>query len=260
MTDVRYIDIGLNLFSRQYAGCEDEIVSAAAAAGVGIIITGSGERSSAQAERYVREHKGIYATVGVHPHEASSFGPDMPKRMESWIRNNPGIVAVGECGLDYDRMYSPKEAQLRAFEAQAELAEGLEKPLFLHEREASEDFLGILKRHAGICRRAVVHCFTGDRKTAESYLELGCMIGITGWVCDERRNADLLDALKGIPEERLMAETDGPYLKPRIKGLKDPNRPEYIVHVIRKIAECKETDEEELRIRILKNTKEFFGI
>ena len=258
--EVSSIDIGLNLFSKQYAGREDEIVSSTAAAGVGIIITGSSEKSSEQAQLYVREHEGIYATVGVHPHDAKSFTKDTASHLHSWICENEKIVAVGECGLDYDRMYSPKDVQLEVFEKQLSLAEELKKPLFLHERSASEDFAKILKRHSSVCERAVVHCYTGDRETAEEYLELGCMIGITGWVCDERRNAELLDALTVIPKERLMAETDGPYLKPRIRGLKDPNRPEYIVHVVRKIAEVKGLEEETLRLQLLKNTKEFFGI
>lgn len=257
---IKYIDIGLNLFSRQYAGREDEIVRDASEAGVGIIITGSSETSSSLAAGYVRDHEGIYATAGIHPHDAKSFGKDTMARLRSWISENPRIVAVGECGLDYDRMYSPKEVQLEVFERQVELAEELGKPLFLHEREASADFATILKRHRTVCERAVVHCFTGNAATAEEYLSLGCRIGITGWVCDERRNADLLEALSTIPANRLMAETDGPYLKPRIRGLKDPNRPEYIVHVVRRIAEIKGLDEEVLRAQILKNTREFFGI
>jgi TatD DNase family protein len=141
------------------------------------------------------------------------------------------------------------------------LAEELGLPLFLHERSAAEDFTKILSGHPEAAKRAVVHCFTGDRATVEKYLELGCMIGITGWVCDDRRNAELLDALEVIPAERLMAETDGPYLLPRgIKGLKNPNVPENIIYVVRKLAEVKGIEEEELRKNILENTMRFFGI
>ena len=106
-----------------------------------------------------------------------------------------------------------------------------------------------------------MHCYTGDKATALRYLKLGCMIGITGWVCDERRNAGLLDALDIIPPERLMAETDGPYLLPRgIKGLKNPNVSENIVYVVRKLAEVKGIDEEKLREILLANTRSFFRI
>lgn len=257
----KYIDIGLNLFSKQFAGQEDEIVTRAAQQGVGMIITGSSEHSSAQAADYVKKHPGIYATAGVHPHDAKSVDKLTIDHLRKLMQSSDQMVAVGECGLDYDRMFSPKDVQLRVFEQQIELAEELNKPLFLHEREAAADFTEILKRHKAICPRAVVHCYTGTRATAEQYLELGCMIGITGWVCDDRRNGDLLEALKVIPVERLMAETDGPYLLPRgIKGLKNPNVPENIVYVVKKIAEVKGVEEEELRLRILDNTKRFFAI
>ncbi|MBR1470609.1 MAG: TatD family hydrolase [Lachnospiraceae bacterium] len=259
--DYRYIDIGLNLFNEQFAGQEDEIAERAAQQGVGFVITGSSERSSAQAAAYVKDRPDVYATAGVHPHDAKRSDAKTIARLRALFRDNARMVAVGECGLDYDRMFSPREVQLRVFEEQIGLAEELEKPLFLHERAAAADFMQVLKKHPQVCPRAVVHCYTGDRATAEQYLELGCMIGITGWVCDQRRNADLLDALQVIPAERLMAETDAPYLIPRgIRGLKNPNLPENIVYVVRKLAEVKEMEEERLRVQLLENTKRFFGI
>lgn len=259
--ETNYIDIGLNLFSKQFAGQEDEIVTRAAQQGVGIIITGSSEHSSAQAASYVKKHPGIYATAGVHPHDAKSCDKLTIEHLRKLLQSSAQMVAVGECGLDYDRMFSPKDVQLKVFEQQIELAEELNKPLFLHERDAAEDFAEILKRHKDICSRAVVHCYTGTKATAERYLELGCRIGITGWVCDDRRNGDLLEALKVIPVERLMAETDGPYLLPRgIKGLKNPNLPENIVYVVRKIAEVKGVEEDELKRTLLENTRKFFPL
>ena len=157
-------------------------------------------------------------------------------------------------------MFSPKDVQLKVFEEQVNIAEELDKPLFLHERDADADFAQIMKRYPKRCERAVVHCFTGSRATAEKYLELGCMIGITGWVCDERRNAEVVEALRVIPADRLMAETDGPYLKPRNVKLKGANRPEYIKYVVEKIAEIKEMPAEELAEVLLGNTKRFFGM
>ena len=146
------------------------------------------------------------------------------------------------------------------FERHLRMAEEIGKPLFLHERSAHEDFARILSAHPDVCSRAVVHCFTGDAKTAERYLSLGCMIGITGWICDDRRNEDLLSAIKIIPPDRIMAETDGPYLKPRIKGLKDPNVPQYVSYVVSRIAREKCVSEEALRDMILRNTIKFFDL
>ena len=257
---MKYIDIGLNLFSKQFAGREEEILKRAGEMEVSFIITGSSIRSSEAAARFSEAHEGVYCTAGIHPHEADTASEDALRRIRRLL-DKPCVIAAGECGLDYDRMYSPKEAQLKCFERHLVFAEECGKVLFLHERAASEDFTALMKEHAAAAERSVVHCFTGTAAEAEGYLSLGCMIGITGWICDERRNGDLKDALKTIPVDRLMAETDGPYLLPRgIKGLKNPNLPENVVYVVRKIAELKDMDEEELRTALLENTKRFFGI
>ncbi len=257
---MRYIDIGLNLFSEQYRGREEEIYKTAAENDTAFVITGSSEHSSKLACAFAGEHKDVWATAGVHPHDAKSYTEESTRLIRRLLSENESCVAVGECGLDYDRMYSPKDVQLWAFEEQLRIAEEYDRPLFLHERAAAEDFAGLLKKYPGRCGKAVVHCFTGDAKTAETYLSLGCMIGITGWVCDERRNADLCGALSVIPPNRLMAETDGPYLKPRNAGLKGDNRPEYIEYVIRKIAGIKGIEEDTLAEILLENTRKFFGI
>lgn len=256
---MKYIDIGLNLFSEQYRGSEEEIYRTSLANGTAFIITGSSMRSSAEAARFAEGRDKVWSTAGVHPHDARHWDENSGKRMRE-LAGKKCNVAIGECGLDYDRMFSPKDVQLKVFEEQVSIAEELDKPLFLHEREAAEDFARIMRSYPGRCKKAVVHCFTGSRETAEKYLELGCMIGITGWVCDERRNAEVTEALKMIPLDRLMAETDGPYLKPRNVKLKGANRPEYIRYVVEKIAEIKETDAEELATVLLENTRKFFGV
>ena len=256
---MKYIDIGLNLFSEQYRGEEEEIYRTALANSTAFIITGSSMRSSAEAARFAEGRENVWSTVGVHPHDARHWDEKSGARMRELAAKKCN-VAIGECGLDYDRMFSPKDVQLKVFEEQLRIAEELDKPLFLHERDADEDFARLLKAYPDRCKKAVVHCFTGSRKTAEKYLELGCMIGITGWVCDDRRNAEVTDALKIIPIERLMAETDGPYLKPRNVKLKGANRPEYIRYVVEKIADIKQTDEEELRKILMENTRRFFEI
>lgn len=271
--ELKFMDIGVNLFSSQFAGREREIAERAAESGVGVIITGSSLRSSRQAaefaEVYNKEREAgnektrfpVYSTAGVHPHDAKHCDEDTIAELRKTLTGHASAIAVGECGLDYDRMFSPAEVQRLWFERQIALAEELELPLFLHERAASEDFSAILAGHPDACRRAVVHCFTGTRKEAERYLELGCMIGVTGWVCDERRNGDLLEALQSIPAERLMAETDAPYLKPRgIKGLKGSNVPENIRYVVERIASEKHMETEKLAEILLNNTRRFFGI
>ena len=256
---MKYIDIGLNLFSEQYKGREEEIYKTSLANGTAFIITGSSMRSSAEAARFAGGRENVWSTAGVHPHDAKHWDVGSGARLRELALKKCN-VAIGECGLDYDRMFSPKEVQLKVFEEQINIAEELDKPLFLHERAADADFAEVMRRYPKRCERAVVHCFTGNAKTAEMYLALGCMIGITGWVCDERRNAEVVEALKIIPVERLMAETDGPYLKPRNVKLKGENRPEYIKYVVAKIAEIKEMPAEELAEILLGNTKRFFGI
>ncbi|MCR5210646.1 MAG: TatD family hydrolase [Lachnospiraceae bacterium] len=261
--EIRYTDIGLNLFNDQFRGKENTVIDNAYAAGVRVIITGSSLHSSLCAAEFCagsRKEK-VYFTAGIHPHDAKSCDKAALEKIKEIIQaNKERIVAVGECGLDYDRMFSPKDIQLKAFEEQIEVAEWSGLPLFLHERDAADDFIRILEKHRDVAKRAVVHCFTGNRDTAQAYLSLGCLIGITGWVCDKRRNAALVDALDIIPAESLMAETDGPYLLPRgIKGLKNPNVSENIVYVVKKMAEIKSADEESLRRQILENTERFFS-
>ncbi len=258
--EYEYIDIGLNLFCSQFKGRENEIADDSTAAGVGFIITGSSERSSIAAAEYANTHEGAYSTAGIHPHDAKSCTADTIKTLEKLLESS-SVVAVGECGLDYDRMFSPAQVQRDVFEKHICLAEKTGKPLFLHERSAEDDFFEILSRHPEAAKKAVVHCFTGSADTARRYLSLGCMIGITGWICDDRRNAELLQAAKIIPPDRLMIETDAPYLLPRgIKGLKNPNLPQNVVYVSRKLAEVKCCSEPALRKILLENTKRFFGI
>ena len=258
---MEYIDIGVNLFSNQFKEREDKIVENAKKNNIGIIITGSSLRSSELADQYTKKNTETYATAGVHPHAAKTCNHNTIDKLENMILNNKNIVAVGECGLDYDRMFSTKEEQLYWFEKQIELAEKLNMPLFLHERCAENDFIEILKKHRDICKKSVVHCFTGKKETALRYLNLGCMIGITGWICDDKRNKDLLEAIKIIPIERLMIETDAPYLIPKgIKGIGGTNVPENIIYVSKKISDIKNIDENILKRQLLNNTKRFFNI
>ena len=170
-------------------------------------------------------------------------------------------MAVGECGLDYDRMYSTKENQLYYFKKLIALGEKLKKPLFLHERDAEEDFISCFAGHEDICRRSVVHCYTGNKKTAETLLDMGFFIGITGWICDERRAEALREAVKIIPPDRILLETDAPYLTPRgIPGLKRTNVPQNIVYVARALAHYMGVSEEDVIRHAKINTERIFGV
>ncbi len=256
--NTEYIDIGTNLFSDQFDGKRDQILNDAASFNTVAVITGSSHRSSRQALDYVHEHGG-YCTAGIHPHTAREATDSVMADIRTFALD-PQVIAVGECGLDYDRMFSPADVQRKVFERHLEIASEINKPLFLHERSAHDDFYKILSEYPELCSRAVVHCFTGNEREAEKYLSLGCMIGITGWICDDRRNADLLRAIRIIPPDRLMAETDAPYLMPRIRGLKSPNVPQNIRYVVTRIAHEKCMSEASLKVQILNNTRKFFSI
>lgn len=210
------VDIGANLAHESFAADLDAVLARARAAGVDrIVVTGSGADSNEQALALARAHPGLlYATAGLHPHHASDWNERLAARIAELARE-PQLVALGECGLDYFRDLSPRAAQRQAFVAQLALAIAAGKPLFLHQRDAHADFLAILREHRAQLADVVVHCFTDTAEALADYLALDCHIGITGWICDERRGRHLLDAVTTIPLDRLMIETDAPYLLPR---------------------------------------------
>ena len=256
---IQYYDIGLNLFCRQFKD-PDRILADAAEAGVACILTGSDMKESEQVSTYTATHD-CFGTCGIHPHGADRARPEDFTRMREIITGNPKIVAVGECGLDYDRMFSTRENQLRCFDRHIRLAEELQKPLFLHERSASADFAARMKKHPAQCSRSVVHCFTGDAKTLQMYLEMGFYIGITGWICDDRRGKELREAVRHLPADRVMIETDAPYLTPKnVKGLGNVNVPQNIRYVAAELAKHMKISEEELVKQACENTKRFFGL
>lgn len=249
----KYIDIGVNLYNKQFKGKEEELKRLSDSAGVAMIVTGSDFNSSKKALE-----SEFMCTVGFHPHAASTFDKKNELLLEEMVKHK-NVVAVGETGLDYDRMFSPLEKQIESFEKHIDIARRVEKPLFLHERKAVDDFYEILKKNRDMASKSVVHCFTGNKETVMRYLNLGCMIGITGWICDSRRNKDLLEAIKVIPINRLMIETDAPYLTP-YKELGHCNMPSNIIYVVDKIAELKKVDKEKLRETVFNNTERFFGV
>jgi len=256
---IKYYDIGLNLFCKQYNEPE-KILQDALEDEICCILTGSDMKSSERIHAFVKDHD-CYGTCGIHPHGADGAKAEDFLRIREIVSSNEKIVAVGECGLDYDRMFSTRENQIRCFEHHLKIAEELGKPLFLHEREAAEDFIARFKKHGDLCRHSVVHCFTGSKETLMKYLDMGFYIGITGWICDERRGDALREAVKYIPLERLMIETDAPYLTPRnIKGLDRTNVPQNIKYVAAELAKNMGVGEEELIMAVKENTEQFFGI
>lgn len=257
--NIKYYDIGLNLFCRQFPEPE-KIIANAAAAGVCCILTGTDRRENQQIDEFVRTHD-AFGTAGIHPHNADSARKEDFEQIERLITENPKILVVGECGLDFDRMFSSRENQIRCLEKHIVLAERMGKPMFLHERSAADEFAKRFKKHPDICKKSVVHCFTGDRNTLEQYLSMGFSIGITGWICDERRGKELREAVKIIPLDRIMIETDAPYLTPRnVPGLGRINVPENIVYVARELAKYMKVEEQELILHAKQNTERIFGI
>lgn len=254
----QFYDIGLNLFCKQFRDPE-KILRNAELSGVGCIITGSDMKSSRRTAEFVRNRSDVWGTAGIHPHHADSAKESDFLELESMHTDNPGLVAVGECGLDFDRMFSTKENQIQCLERHITLAEQLHKPLFLHERDASEDFIRVFQNHPEICKHSVVHCFTGNRDTLAQYLEMGFSIGITGWICDDRRAQALRDAVTILPPDRVLLETDAPYLIPRnVQGLGRINVPENICHVAHTLAEYMQIPEQELIAHAKENTEKIF--
>lgn len=254
-----YYDFGLNLFCRQFPEPE-KIIQNAAKAGVTCILTGTDRKENRQIDTFTKEHR-VYGTAGIHPHNADRGEKADFDLIEKLVTENKKIVAIGECGLDFDRMFSTRENQIRCLEKHIVLAEKLGMPLFLHERSASEEFVRRFKKHPEVCKRSVVHCFTGNRKTLEKYLEMGFSIGITGWICDDRRGKELREAVGIIPPDRILLETDAPYLTPRnIPGLNRTNVPENIVYIARELAKYMKIPEEALKENARKNTERIFRL
>jgi TatD DNase family protein len=234
------VDIGANLTNKAFAGDLEQVIARAFAAGLAaIVVTGSSIAGSRDSLALARKKAGkLFSTAGVHPHHASELDGDGLAVLRDCLAA-PECVASGECGLDYDRDYSPRADQRRAFAAQLALAVELERPVFLHERAAHDDFAAILREHLPSLPRAVVHCFTGTGDELDAYLALGCHIGITGWICDERRGLHLRDLVKRIPSDRLMIETDAPYLLPRDLKPAPKNRrnePGLLPHIAKTVA------------------------
>jgi TatD DNase family protein len=259
---VELIDIGANLAHDSFDADRDAVLARARAAGIAqIIVTGSSEASTRQAIELSRAHPAVlFATAGVHPHHATDLTPAALPALEAAARD-PAVVAAGECGLDYFRDFSPRDAQRRAFAWQLEIAARVDKPVFLHQRDAHEDFVAILREHG--VTRGVAHCFTAGEKERDVYLDLGLHIGITGWINDERRGQHLREVVKGIPADRLMIETDSPYLLPRdIRPAPKSrrNEPMHLPYVVNAIARARGEAPETVAAASTAAARRFFAL
>ena len=261
---VALIDIGANLTHDSFDHDRDDVLARARAAGVvQQVLTGTTVEASAKALALARQYPGeLFATAGMHPHHAGDFDDDARERFRELAAADE-VVAVGECGLDHFRNFSPPADQERAFVAQLELACELHMPAFLHQRDAHDDFVAIVREFRDRLPAAVAHCFTGGRKQARDYLDLDLHIGITGWLCDERRGAELRDAVRYIPAGRLMIETDSPYLMPRDldpKPASRRNEPMHLAHILGALARHRGEHTTELGPQTTVTARRFFGL
>ncbi len=237
------IDIGINLGHDSFVADRQSVIARAHAAGVvQMIITGASGQGTREAIALARTDPGrLFATAGVHPHHATELNPALLAEIESLARA-PVVVAIGECGLDYFRDFSPRTVQQRALHLQLELAARLGKPVFLHERDAHDDFVSILREHRASLVGGIAHCFTGTGDQLQRYLQLDLAIGITGWICDERRGAHLLGLVREIPAGALQLETDAPYLLPRDLAPRPHSRrnePMHLRHIAAVVAQAR---------------------
>ncbi|MDM7480970.1 hydrolase TatD [Halomonas sp. 141] len=257
------VDIGANLTHESFQRDLSDVIARARAANVTrMIVTGTDVAHARQAVEMARQFAGLYATAGVHPHDASGWSEDVAQALGN-LYTLPEVVAVGECGLDFNRNFSTPQEQERAFEAQLALAAASGLPLFLHERDAGQRMREILHHWRDDISHAVIHCFTADRETLRGYLELDLHIGLTGWICDERRGHHLRDLVREIPLDRLMVETDCPYLLPRnlpakLKGRR--HEPALLPWIVQEIARWHQVSDTELAAATTRTALQFFRI
>ncbi|PRY61670.1 Sec-independent protein translocase TatD [Vreelandella songnenensis] len=257
------VDIGANLTHESFDRDLEDVIARAQAAQVNtMIVTGTDLSHAEQAIELARRFPGLYATAGVHPHDASAWNAELAGKMAA-LHAQPEVVAVGECGLDFNRNFSTPKEQEQAFEAQLGLAAESGLPLFLHERDAGSRMREMLAAWRDDISNAVIHCFTADRETLHGYLNLDLHIGLTGWICDERRGHHLRPLVKDIPLARLMVETDCPYLLPRnlpakLKGRR--HEPALLPWIVREIAQWRGVSEAELASATTQTAQRFFRL
>lgn len=261
---MQLIDIGANLTHSSFRHDLQDVLDDATAAGVStIVVTGASDEGNRDAQQLVQQYPGLlYATAGVHPHHAGEYTDASDGLIRELVASN-SVVAVGECGLDYCRNYSPHPAQRQVFERQLTIAAENGMPVFMHLRDAFDEFVAIVKDYRADLPAAVAHCFTGTEEELEGLLDMDMHIGITGWICDERRGHHLREFLHKVPADRLMVETDAPYLLPRDLLPKPKDRrnvPANLPHVLQAVAAAVGRPVEQVAIETTQTAQRFFTL
>lgn len=264
----KFIDIGINLTNKQFHNDIDIIIQNALDADVSqMILTGTSIKNSEASSKIAKQYPGtLYATAGIHPHDAKSFDGQSISKLKSLLKEKH-VISVGECGLDFDRDFSPRSIQEQCYKAQLELAIEVKKPLFLHERAAFERFMALTNEYLPQLPKAVVHCFTGSLTEAKSYLDKGFYLGFTGAVSDSNRFSHLKEVLQYIPLDRMLIETDAPFMLPKnvpkqalTKYHERRNEPAFLPFVAGTIAQFKGISLSKVAEESTKNAKDFFSI
>ncbi|MFK7915449.1 MAG: TatD family hydrolase [Pseudomonadales bacterium] len=265
------IDIGANLLSGQFDADREQVLTRARQAGVKtIIVTATDLEESRAATDYCAARPELFCTAGIHPHDASAATAaeiDSAVSQITSLAKEPVVVAIGETGLDYFRDFTDPGDQRRVCAAQLTLAKQLKLPVFAHDRDASEDMVRLIKASGINPATIVIHCFTGDELALQRYLDLGCMIGITGWLCDTKRGAELREIVGQIPADRIMIETDAPYLRPHNapkdalasgSGSRRRNEPALLPYVAQTLAKCMGLSVADLIAHSSRNAQQLF--
>ena len=258
-----FIDIACNFTHDSFKHNLDEVLNNAEHAGVDKFVLLCASLDDIDPIKVIQNNtpEKFFISAGIHPHHATEIleinYDALLKKLKSI---NPN--AIGETGLDYFRNISQPDIQKKSFGMHIEIAKELSLPLYLHQRDAHSDFIRIIKENISNFPRFVVHCFTGTQAELDEYLELGAYIGLTGWICDAKRNIDLRKSIKNIPIEKMMIETDSPYLIPKnlmFKPKKNINEPKYLPHIANEICELTGYDLEELKSATSNNAIKFFS-
>lgn len=263
-----YIDIGINLTNRQFQNDIEPIIQNALESDVSqMILTGTSVRGSEESLKMAKNYPNVlYSTAGIHPHDAKSMDNQSIGKLRKLLAHKE-VVAVGECGLDFDRDFSPRDQQEKCYSEQLALAIEVQKPLFLHERAAFTRFMAVTKAFLPQLPKAVVHCFTGTLAEAKTYLDHDFYIGFTGAISDTKRFAHLEEVVKYIPLNKILIETDAPFMLPKnvpktnlTKYHERRNEPAFLPYVAQSVASFKGVSLEEIALATTENAKEFFGI
>ena len=258
------IDIGVNLTNSRFDKDLDNVLSRSKQQGIQhLLVTGTNVSESQKALALCKNNRDyLSCTAGVHPHDADHVPSDFIDILQR-LAKEPEVKAIGECGLDFNRNFSTPNNQKTVFQAQVELAKQLQFPLFLHQRDAFKDWFDILTPYFSSIPFMVSHCFTGNEQELKLCLQANMYIGITGWICDERRGQGLRDIVSEIPLNRLMIETDAPYLTPRTirpKPKSSRNEPSYLPYIVQEIAKITDYSEQDIIKHTTKNALHVFGL